>query len=142
MEDNMGKGVRIVIGSILLGSLAMAAGVAAPQTKSEATITVTITGTGLEGVDQPFFVLSRSRSETVRWHNSTDKECTLTFSGGSPFPRRVIISAGGFSDVFSAANAPGPPAGWPEDTVYKVYHYSVDLAGGSLFESPGGAVKP
>ena len=138
----MRKPIVILVGCIMLCGLLVAAMVPAPESAPVNNV-ITITGQPLEGVDQPFFVLSRGNSDTVRWHNGTSNKCTLTFSGGPPFPRRVIIPAGGDSAVFSAADAPGPPAGWPTDRVYKVYRYSVDIEGGALFdESPGGGVKP
>ncbi len=137
----------IVIGSILLCGLVMAAMV--PADPQPTTVTVNITGQELEGVDIPFFVLDRSNSETVKWHNSTDKNCILTISGGPPFgppgatvPHQVVVPPGGDSAAYKAADAQGPPQGWPDHMVYKVYHYTVNIVGGPRFESPGGGVKP
>jgi len=95
-----------------------------------------------EGVNLPLFVLSHGRKDTVQWHNPTDKLCTLTFSGGDPFPPSVTIDPGGDSDVYSATKAGPPPPGWPSQKVYKVYHYGVDCKGGRCFKSPGGGIKP
>jgi hypothetical protein len=137
----MRKAIVVVIGCILLCGLLVAAMV--PRAESAPTVTVTINGnTKTDGVDQPWFELSRGRSETVQWHNVTGSKCTLTVSGGPPFPHRIVILNGEYSDVFSAADAPGPPfPDWPEGKVYKVYHYSIDIEGGNLIESPGGGIK-
>jgi hypothetical protein len=112
--------------------------------QSEKTHTdINITCEPPEGVDKPWFELSYFWKDTVQWHNPTDKECTLTFTGGPPFPSSVTIDpSGGKSPKFSAEHAPGPPTGAPPDKPYRVYTYSVDCKGGCRFGSPGGGVKP
>lgn len=94
-----------------------------------------------EGADPPWFQLSFDAKDTVQWINPTNAQCTLTFHGGSPFPRSVTIPPGASSPVFSAANAPGPPAGWPPNKIYKTYKYTVDCVDGCSFD-PGGGILP
>jgi len=94
-----------------------------------------------DGVDTAWFELYHSRHDTVQWNNPTDKQCTLTFKGGAPFPHSVTIDPQDSSPVFSADNGPAPPVDCPAEKVYRVYYYSVECARGCSFD-PGGGMKP
>ena len=108
-------------------------------------VVVTINGnpeTG--GVDPPWFVLSKSGKDTVRWQNELNLPCTITFGLQSPFlTEPVEIGPLGTHSALTPEKAPNPPKGWdktrPND-VYVVYKYSVKC-GLATFD-PGGGIKP
>jgi hypothetical protein len=139
----MRKTIGIVIGCILLCGLAMAAMLAeAPS----ATVTVTINGKeDTQGVDTPWFELSKGKGETVSWTNATGKDCQVIYTGQSPFDTNPIkIDAGQTSEPKSATSAPDPPPGWKDkypDKVYKFYKYTVSCQGVGVFD-PGNGIKP
>ena len=139
----MRKTSGIVIGCVLLCGLAMAAMLA--EAPSNATVTVTIIGKPApDGVDTPWFVLSKSLGETVSWTNATASDCRVIYTGPSPFDKNVItIPHGATSDPKAPTNAPGPS---DEDKkhperVYKHYKYSVVCDSGDVFD-PGNGIRP
>jgi hypothetical protein len=135
----MRKAFGIVIGCILLCGLATAAMLAVPPPTP---VTVTINGDmDTDGVDTPWFELSRSAGDTVQWANSTNSNCTLSF-GKKKFLKQseIDVPAKGQSIVLNASDAPAPKAGWPPNKVYKVYKYTVECGGVSF--DPGGGMRP
>jgi len=139
----MRKVFGIVIGCILLCGLVMAAMLAVPPPPNTV---ITIDGDmETDGVDTPWFELSKSHNDTVQWRNITPSTCKVEFGGQSPFAVDPITinGNGGLSDQYAAINAPDRPkkkADWPDIKVYKVYKYSIKC--GSTTFDPGGGMKP
>ena len=104
-------------------------------------IIITITCLPPDGVDIPWFELSYEANDTVKWQNTSGKECTLDFKGGHPFPHSITIEPGQESPPFSARNGPAPSPDCPPGQIYRVYYYSVTCAKGCSFD-PGGGMRP
>jgi hypothetical protein len=137
----MRKAFGIVIGCTLLCGLVMAAMLAVPPpTNIEIKINLDYQ---TDGVDQPWFVLSKGARDTVQWKNETAVPCTVSFGQDTPFDVEPIrIPSGEVRGPYEATKAPPPPPTErvPRNEVYKVYKYSVKC-GGATFD-PGGGMKP
>ena len=140
----MRKALGILIGCTLISFVMMTAVLALP---SSTHIDIGINGADeTDGVDTPWFELSKSQGDTVSWKNKTEYDCLVIFHGQSPFDVHMIqIAPGQTSEPKSATNAPEPPTeNWPAEKVYKFYKYTLACHGssGRGFEfDPGGGVK-
>ena len=138
----MRKLFGIAIGCILLCGLVMAAMLAVPPPTNNLIIINLDPET--DGVDEPWFVLSKKGKDTVQWTNGCGLPCKVSFGPQSPFVEEPIdVGADATSKQYDAINAPNPPKNWektkPND-VYIVYKYSIKCDGTTF--DPGGGVKP
>jgi hypothetical protein len=137
----MRKALGIMIGCIVLCGLVMAVMLALPPPTN--TI-ITIDGDlNTDGVDTPWFELSKSAKDTIQWKNVTQSQCQIEFGAQSPFAvDPITIDAnGGVSAQYEPTKAPGPPQkAWPKGKVYRVYKYKV-VCGNTTFD-PGGGIFP
>jgi hypothetical protein len=139
----MRKTIGIVIGGVLLFVAAMAVLLATPPPTNNP-ITIVINGDfQTDGVDQPWFVLSKGANETVLWKNETGVPCTISYGKHGPFDVEPIdVPSGQQTGEFAPTKAPHapPPAKVPPNGIYKVYKYTLDC-GGTIFD-PGNGVRP
>jgi hypothetical protein len=138
----MRKAFGIVIGCALFCGLVMAAMLAQAVRPPKAESIQINLNDQTEGVDKPWFELSRSAEDTVQWTNNNDFDCTVSF-GKKRFLnyRDIPVPRKGQSIVLHAKDAPAPPPGWPSDRVYLFYKYSVNCGDAGYFD-PGGGMKP
>lgn len=135
----MRKTIGIVIGCIVLCIL-VAAMLAVPPPKNNL---IVINGSfQTDGVDKPWFELSKGKKETAQWKNETAVPCTVSFGQQTPFEVEPIpVASGNESGTYDAKKAPEKPSkDWPDDKVYKVYKYSI-TCGNTTFD-PGGGILP
>jgi hypothetical protein len=139
----MGKTSGIVIGGVLLFGVAMAVLRATPPPGTPP-ITIVINGDfETDGVNQPWFELSKGANEKVQWKNETGVPCTISYGKHGPFDVEPIdVPSGQQTAEFAPSKAPhAPPAvKLPPNGIYKVYKYSVNC-GGTIFD-PGNGIKP
>jgi hypothetical protein len=137
----MRKAFGIVIGCTLLCGLVMAAMLAVPPpTNTEIKINLNPL---TDGVDIPYFELSKKARDTVSWKNEIpgQSDCTVTFGLQSPFEEEpIVIPKGEVRGPYEPTKAPAPKKDAPEGKVYKYYKYTV-TCGGVTFD-PGGGMKP
>jgi hypothetical protein len=96
-----------------------------------------------DGVDTPYFELSKKARDTVSWRNEAPGQsaCTVKFGPESPFEEDpIVIPHGEERGPYLPVRAAAPKRGAREDKVYKYYKYTV-TCGGVTFD-PGGGVKP
>lgn len=97
-----------------------------------------------DGVDTPYFELSKENGDTVSWENAVpglSAACTVTFGPGSPFiDEPIVIPHGVTKGPYTPNNAPPAPTGHPSNKIYKYYKYTLKC--GSVTIDPGGGVKP
>lgn len=135
----MRKMFGILIGCTLLGGLVMAAMLAQPVPPPKK-IQINL-AKQTEGVDTPWFELSRSAEDTVQWTNNNDFDCTVSFGSKLFLKHRDIpVPRKGQSIVLNAKDADPPPPGW-KGGVYLFYKYSISCGNAGYFD-PGGGIKP
>jgi len=137
----MRKAFGIVVGCILLCGLVMAAMRAVPPPTNNL-ITINL-DPETDGVDEPWFVLSKKGKDTVQWKNESGVPCTVSFGAQSPFDVEPIVVPYNavtvpYEPTKAAALSPGHKV--PKNEIYKVYKYTVDCA--NVTFDPGGGIKP
>lgn len=140
----MPRSVRLVIGLTLFCGVVIAMLAENPPPPPPPHTEVIINGdVETDGVDTPWFELSKGGGDTVSWKNATGNDCLVIYPGQTPFDTNpIIVVAGTTSPPKSATNAKDPRPGWPPGKVYKFYKYSIACqAGGGIFD-PGNGVKP
>ena len=136
----MRKAFGIVIGCILLCGLVVAILAVPPGTNTKVIINL---NPDTDGVDTPYFELSKKAHDTVSWYNDIpgQSDCEVKFGAGTPFATEPIVIAKGQETTPQAPDKLAvAPKGHREDKVYKYYKYTV-TCGGVTFD-PGGGVRP
>lgn len=137
----MRKAFGIVIGCTLLCGLVMAAMLAVPPgTNTKIIINL---NPDTDGVDTPYFELSKKAKDTVSWKNEIpgQSDCTVKFGKQTPFEEEpIVIRKDEEKGPYLPTKAADPKKGAPEGRVYKYYKYTVECGG--VWFDPGGGMKP
>jgi hypothetical protein len=139
----MRKTLGIAIGGVLLCGVVMTVLLAMPPSNNDPIIIVINGDFQTDGVDQPWFVLSKGANEKVQWKNESGVPCTISYGKHGPFDVEPIdVPDGQQTGEFAPAKAPHapPPAKLPPNGIYKVYKYTLNC-GGTEFD-PGNGVRP
>ncbi len=109
------------------------------------TYTITIDLNYPDGVDEPWFELSKSAGDTVIWINNTGKNLLIDFKSDNSlifgWPQAEKISAHGRSGPHGIDPGYPIPLGQPTDKVCKLHKYDIKEGTTVLFD-PGGGVRP